>query len=797
MKLTAKFGQSILAVLLALSVLVVFPAASSADATDTLAPLAAEPVWEDTILVPTDEATVPDAIVAAGPTPTLIVLELDETTATGISIDADQTIKITSADPLDPKKIAATVSGFSLLYNDGELWLEDIVITGGYYGGNGGGVFNNGELYLSTGAAIMGNSSGHNGGGVCNIGTFNLCGGTIAENTATDNGGGVFNAGTFIMSSGLIGSMVAGNGNAADVNGGGVYNYGNTGDPDITVTFTMTGGMISHNTADKGGGVYNDGSDEDAVFNLVGGTISGNTASESGGSAGGGVYNNSDRSYTGTFNMSAGTISGNEAYASGGGVYNNGEFTMLGGNIGASGVGGGNAVTAGSGGGVYNSTDFSMSAGLIQNNTAAVNGGGVLTEGSFAISSGTVSGNCASGDGGGVYSSNGFTMSGGEISGNGVAATSAVVTHDGGGVYATGAVDISGGTISDNAAEGEGGGVCALGGPSFLIRDQALITGNEAGNAGGGVSLATYDFVEMQGGKVFGNNANSGGGMFIYSVFNMSGGSIFENTAVSGAGVSTLDLVLSGGTIIDNIASANGGGVFIISPKTLTMTGGSISGNQAVDGGGVYGAPAKVQMNITGGSISGNIATGNGGGIFTNNPDLNDLTVGPAAVFSNNVASVATKDPANLFMPAGVTWTTPFTYGNNNFDINLAGGSPAFLVFVNNSYAMPTGANGYLPGEVVTINAGSRAGYSFSGWTITGGSATLASASSATTTFTMPSNNVTLVANWAPAGSAGTDIPATGDTSGVSLLIAISLFALGASCLILRRTTHGDGSREL
>ena len=720
MKLITKVGRSILAVLLAFTVVFVFPGAITADADDatsTIAPLA-EPVWLNTILVPTNEATVQDAIDAAGTIATEIILESDQVTAVGILITADRTIKITSRAS-GPWVIDGEGGNFSVLSNYGELWLEDIVITGGNFAGNGGGVFNYGELYLNAGATISGNSAGHNGGGVCNNGTFTLCGGTITENTAADNGAGVFNAGTFIMSSGTIGGIAALNGNTAGVNGGGVYNYGNTADPSITVTFTMTGGTIINNAADKGGGVYNDGSDDDAIFNLEGGTISNNTATASGGSQGGGVCNNSDSSYTATFNMSAGTISDNEAYDQGGGVWNNGAFALT--------------------------------SGTISGNYAGADGGGVYSSLGLTMSGGEISGNSTSGDGGGVCAVEGFTMSGGEISGNGVDATSTVVTQNGGGVYVRGAFDMSGGTISDNSAEIEGGGVRAAAGPRFVISDQAEISGNEAGVGGGGVCVTRYDSVEIEGGQIIDNTAGTdgGGGLLSLNEVVMSGGLISGNTTTGdGGGIKAPHLELSAGLIINNTASGNGGGVYISSIVSLIMTGGSISGNTATDGGGVYGAPAGVPMSITGGTISANTATSNGGGIWIN--DLANLTVGSGVVFLGNTAQFAVKDLSNLYMPAGVTWTTPFTYGNNNFDINYAAGSLAFLAFVNYSFATPSGANGYLPGEVVTINAGTRAGYTFAGWTVMAGTVSLASPSSATTTFTMPGENVTVQANWTP-----------------------------------------------
>jgi len=104
-------------------------------------------------------------------------------------------------------------------------------------------------------------------------------------------------------------------------------------------------GIISGNTAVSGGGVYVDGS-----FTMSGGMISGNNSL-----FGGGVFINS----SGSFTMTGGTIDGNAAIATpstgyGGGVYVGGSFTMTGGTI------SGNSAGI-YGGGVYINTDATFS----------------------------------------------------------------------------------------------------------------------------------------------------------------------------------------------------------------------------------------------------------------------------------------------------------------------------------------------------------------------------------------------------------------------------------------------------
>ncbi len=71
-----------------------------------------------------------------------------------------------------------------------------------------------------------------------------------------------------------------------------------------------------------------------------------------------------------------------------------------------------------------------------------------------------------------------------------------------------------------------------------------------------------------------------------------------------------------------------------------------------------------------------------------------------------------------------------------------------YAVAVNASYADVTGAGSYAEGTVVTIDAGQRPGYRFTGWQSDDPELTLADAAHSTTSFTMPGHDVTLTATW-------------------------------------------------
>jgi len=72
-----------------------------------------------------------------------------------------------------------------------------------------------------------------------------------------------------------------------------------------------------------------------------------------------------------------------------------------------------------------------------------------------------------------------------------------------------------------------------------------------------------------------------------------------------------------------------------------------------------------------------------------------------------------------------------------------------YTVTVAGSHAAVNGAGSYIVGSTVTIYAGSRNEYIFSGWTTTSPGVVFADTRSATTTFTMPGNNVNVTANFA------------------------------------------------
>ena len=352
------------------------------------------------------------------------------------------------------------------------------------------------------------------------------------------------------------------------------------------------------------------------------------------------------------------------------------------------------------------------------------NGGGVKIrrKGVFIMYGGTIRGNNET-LGGGVYIYAGtFIMKGGEISGN-------TGMNYGGGVYNDGTFIMEGGEIKNNIAFNGGGGVLSK------------------------------DVFTMEGGKINSNRADWGGGIHNNGLTKINGGEISENSAIDGGGV-CVDwdgtLTIQGGTIIDNTA-ALGGGV-CIDWGTLEMKDGKISSNNAGLGGGVY-IDRWGKATIERGIISNNEAVGflepeaicncckdevcsfdndeyvcvtcreeasrcnctfgSGGGVFTKKYE--SLFIGENAVFRGNTAVTAYgRDPAlNSIYKTNVnatTWTSPFTQGFNNYDINVLGPSLYNVTFADwndtvlKSELVPSGNNATPPTNP------SRNGYEFTGW---------------------------------------------------------------------------------
>ena len=323
-----------------------------------------------------------------------------------------------------------------------------------------------------------------------------------------------------------------------------------------------------------------------------------------------------------TFNLYNGSICDNTLYSyqtglKAGAVEANGTFNMYGGSI---------KNNQGTG---WVGADSNYIGGVLVNST-----------GTFNLYDGEISGNRSAHDnrssgtfnGGAVYVNGGkFTMTGGVIKNN--RAGGGNVLGDGGAVYigAGGKFTMTGGEISGNTVSRNGGGVAVVKG-TFEMTGNAKISGNKA--------QMDYRHYEHKGGGVFVGASGT---------FTMSG-----NAGVEG------NLVRNGYS--DSVAQGAGvyvseGGTFTMSEKSSlksnTMTSQYQSDAKNLYGGGVF---VGGTLNLGGGSIEDNTAVYEGGGLYVDTKGTVNLGTGTITV-RNNTSEKTTGH--NLYLPGAKKLIAP------------------------------------------------------------------------------------------------------------------------------------------
>ena len=323
-----------------------------------------------------------------------------------------------------------------------------------------------------------------------------------------------------------------------------------------------------------------------------------------------------------TFNLYNGSICDNTLYSyqtglKAGAVEVNGTFNMYGGSI---------KNNQGTG---WVGADSNYIGGVLVNST-----------GTFNLYDGEISGNRSAHDnrssgtfnGGAVYVNGGkFTMTGGVIKNN--RAGGGNVQGDGGAVYigAGGKFTMTGGEISGNTVSRNGGGVAVVKG-TFEMTGNAKISGNKA--------QMDYRHYEHKGGGVFVGASGT---------FTMSG-----NAGVEG------NLVRNGYS--DSVAQGAGvyvseGGTFTMSEKSSlksnTMTSQYQSDAKNLYGGGVF---VGGTMSLNGGTIEDNTAFYEGGGLYVDTKGTVNLGTGTIIV-RNNTSEKTTGH--NLYLPGAKKLIAP------------------------------------------------------------------------------------------------------------------------------------------
>ena len=359
------------------------------------------------------------------------------------------------------------------------------------------------------------------------IGTVMMYGGVIENNNAEENGGAVYVAGDeyegtgFNLTDGIIRK------NSATGNGGAIFLYIGRG-------LSVSGGTISENTAENGGGIYSNKkttAGKPSMVKISGGVISKNHANE----LGGGIYFNGAR----INKLSGCEISENTAKYGGGIYIEFGEIGSFENNI----VSGNKAEI--DGGGIYLRTDnFNLSTGSkVYNNTASGNGGGIYACAYSNTSKLTVSGNAdiyenkANASGGGIYITLGRSL---EIGGS-----SQIRNNSAGGAGGIAVMDGAKVTIKDSASIHSNGTISGSGASQILVsgKDSHDVYSSVTMNGGtidGSAVRYSYCGIELEDSTAFTINA---GTIDVYGIrnginnqgtFTVNGG-VVEALAASGA----------------------------------------------------------------------------------------------------------------------------------------------------------------------------------------------------------------------------------------------------------------------
>jgi hypothetical protein len=348
-----------------------------------------------------------------------------------------------------------------------------------------------------------------------------------------------------------------------------------------------------------------------------------------------------------------------------------------------------NAATA-DGGGVSMENAVSTNWKLTLNNTTVVNnhagdaGGGIEEDGTgqVVINSSTIADNTCLNQGAGVWL---------DAIGNGTSVlnvTKSVISGNtagqlGGGIGQAGSstVTISNSTLAHNFTTGFGGGFADENNLGTLVVQNSLFLSNSAGTNGGGVATGGPS-TTITNSEFKGNAAGINGNMPIGSTGHG------KPNAVMGSGgglfISAGTLSLTASTIADNTATINGGGLELQGNGNATLTNVTIAGNTALNS-----APATVGNH--GGGIDMTNFTGNL--LLVNDTITNNFAfIGGGLYWAGNTGSVTSQNslialntaatgPDVFDVQAGVR---NFTDQGNNF-IGINTQSNGFINNVNGS----------------------------------------------------------------------------------------------------------------
>jgi hypothetical protein len=440
-----------------------------------------------------------------------------------------------------------------IIGGNSRIRFEHITITGGTYGGIR--VNEGATVTLGQGAVVSDNSTAYGGGITINKGVLVLCGNALVTKNTANSGGGiaVLGSGTILMQDDALVSenWTDTNSEGEDGEGGGVY----AEDAEITMEGNAA---IVNNKGYWGGGIY---------LNTKSALVMRGSAS---------LRDNSIR-----YNAPKG---GSHYGGSGGGAYIAGSLTMYDASV----VSGSTAVF---GGGLLvgsNGTLVMEDRSLVKDNTA-----GTGTE-----SDGTLFG----GYGGGVSlaGTGRLTMRGeSSLDGNSGFFGGGLETGSNSVVVLEGNASIRNSSTSRDTEKnygGFGGGVNLSG--TLILKDDAVLEDNSAPMGGGAYVDANGTFTLQDRSAVQRNRAlrpsnygGNGGGAIIQGTFTLRDtAQVSDNTAFYAGGIDVYGkLILEDSVkITGNIATRDGGGVYINEGGSITGNTSLVSSNTAATGANIY-----------------------------------------------------------------------------------------------------------------------------------------------------------------------------------------------------------------
>jgi CSLREA domain-containing protein len=254
--------------------------------------------------------------------------------------------------------------------------------------------------------------------------------------------------------------------------------------------------------------------------------------------------------------------------------------------------------------------------------------GGIANFGTLLVEDSTVSHNASTYAGGGILNygtAAETTIVGSAVSGNTVAGT----FIEGGGISNIfGRLTVADSSVTGNHASGpdaDGGGIASSGVGARLEITNTLISGNTAGDDGGGLYA---DQAEINSSAVLDNTSNDRGGGLCCGDFLITESTVAGNSAVYGGGVlnQSGSTTIAASTVSDNVASFEGGGLYNWgnqeNPADLTLTNTTVTGNRAQYGGGIEnqgrlfgGGGIAGRLSLTNVTLVRNEAAAEGGGV--------------------------------------------------------------------------------------------------------------------------------------------------------------------------------------